>query len=717
MKKTLSFLLALALLALSCAGLAEAHAGTGMPAAGDVVQGFEVLEIRDYSLMDATIVRFRHQKTGGELFYIANDDTNRAFQLSFRTEAIDNTGLPHVFEHATIQGSKNFPGEQMFFNALYRTYNTFMNASTSQWFTCYPLASLSEKQLLKLAEFYTDACFYPAIMENEHIYRTEAWRYRMETPEDPLTLEGTVYSEMLGAMTLKRTAYRNLFRAAYPGSLAGNEPGGLPDDIPNMTWQMLKDYHDTYYHPSNSVAYLYGQFEDYTAFLKLLDSYYSGFERKEFNHDDAGYTPLTESVVQSLPFPVEQSSDTEHASTIFYAFLCPGLKADLEQYNLMNTLTDLLNHSGSDLSQHIQKALPHADFSVFIESTGPDSAIAFALSNADPEDAETLKTIVDEALQDVAENGFPQDLVESAAASLEISVKLTRESSDPVDNICIPMLESYVSTHNPWGLQDYQDSLGKIAAWNQQGRYAESVSRWLLSDPVTVLSTTYPEAGAREKKDAQTAEKLAALKASMSDEEIAAIVEATNAEPAEDPSDESVARLKAVTVASLPEELPHYDVSDETDADGIRHIDAIAQVDGISMTSLMLDAAGLPQEDIHWFQLYTSIVGKLDTTAHTKAELATLFGRYLYNGSIHLSLPKDGQGGYHPYLRMNWIALDDDLAPGYDLMRELVFDTKVDDVEKLMEQVSALRSSFKSELIASPTSPLVLRGLARFMPM
>ena len=190
----------------------------------------------------------------------------------------------------------------MFFNLSYQTYNTFLNAMTGQWYTTFPIASLSEAQLLKLAEFYTDACFYPIIMENERIFRTEAWRYRLESADAPLTIEGTVYSEMLGATTLQQQASTNLMRAAFPGSMAGNESGGDPEAIPDMTWQALKDYHDRYYHPSNSAAYLYGQFEDYTAFLRLLDGYYSRYEKREFSfREDAGYTPITAPVVESCP--------------------------------------------------------------------------------------------------------------------------------------------------------------------------------------------------------------------------------------------------------------------------------------------------------------------------------------------------------------------------------------------------------------------------------
>ena len=308
-KSLLTMLIALTLLAgcIPTAGAesASSAAPAARPQTGDVVEGFEVIEERDYPLMDAVIYRFEHQKTGAELYYIANDDTNRAFDLNFLTAPIDNTGLPHVFEHATIQGSRKYPGEQMYFNLNYQTYNTFLNAMTGQYLTSYPIASLSEEQLLKLAEFYTDACFYPIIMENENIFRTEAWRYRLENEEAPLTIEGTVYSEMLGSMTLQRQAIMNLMRAAFPGSIAGNDSGGDPDCIPDMTWQALKDYHDRYYHPSNCVGYLYGQFADYTAFLQLLDGYFSAYEKQEINHDDTGYTPITEPVVLSCPFPVE----------------------------------------------------------------------------------------------------------------------------------------------------------------------------------------------------------------------------------------------------------------------------------------------------------------------------------------------------------------------------------------------------------------------------
>ena len=135
-----------------------------------------------------------------------------------------------------------------------------MNAMTAPLYTTYPVASLSEEQLLKYADFYTDSCLHPLILEDESIFREEAWRYRLADKESDLTIEGTVYSEMLGAVDINSEAYRNFLKTAFPGSTIGNVSGGDPAYIPDMTWESLRSYHDLYYHPSNCCAFLPASF-------------------------------------------------------------------------------------------------------------------------------------------------------------------------------------------------------------------------------------------------------------------------------------------------------------------------------------------------------------------------------------------------------------------------------------------------------------------------
>ena len=724
MKNLFVILLSLALLlaalpaALAEPAIAEpapeigAEAAAALPEAGDVVNGFEVVELREYPLMDAVIARFEHQKTGAQLFYIANDDTNRAFDMTFFTDAVDNTGLPHVFEHATTAGSRKYPSPAAWFNIEYQTYNTYWNAHTYKTMTSYPCASLSEAQLLKYADYFVDSCFNPTLMDSDDVLRTEGWRYRLDDAQGELTCEGTVYSEMLGAWTLQRVADLNALRAMFPGSIVGNDSGGDPDCIPDLTWEMLKEYHEKYYHPSNCAAYLYGQFEDYAAFLELLDGYFSVYEKAEIVHEDSGYAPIAEPVVQTLSFPVEQGSNTEHASTVYYGFVCPGLNRDADQERVVATLATLLRISSSDLQQSLQEVLPYGSFSVSIEQEGPEDAVIFVAQNVDPGDAEVFQKTVDDALREVAANGLPQDQVDGAMASLSTSALLIREDSDPVGSLILNMAYHYAVTGDPWGYQEYQDSLFALDDWNGQGLYARAVSDWLLGSRTTALVTTYPEPGGKEAKDAALREKLAGLKAAMSEEEIVGIVAASNAPVEQDDASDIVAQLQAVTVEELPEELKQYDVIDETDEDGVRHIDAVAGVDGIGEAIVMLDAAGLAQEDIHWFNLYTDLVFELDTTAHSRAELIKLASRYLYGGGIYLSIVRGEGDDWRPCLQLSWIAQDGDLEKGYDLMREILFDTKVDDPVKLLEQVQALKADMKSGITANPKSTMMRRALA-----
>jgi len=683
-----------------------------LPRVGDEVEGFVVRESRDFPLVGATLFLLEHEKTGAELVYIANSDTNRVFDLSFFTRAVDNTGLPHVFEHSTLDGSEKYPSRALFFNLSYQTYNTYMNAMTSSLYTTYPVASLSEAQLLKYADYYTDSCLHPVILEDESIFREEAWRYRLGSPEDELTIEGTVYSEMKGATDLSSAAYTNLLRAAFPGSTIGNVSGGDPDFIPDMTWESLRAYHEQFYHPSNCCAFLYGDFDDYTAFLKLLDEAFAPYEKRAFAFADDGYEALTESVAASDAFPVESGSSTDHAAALFYAFVCPGLKDEPEEELVLNTLTDLLSADGSPLQQNLKRALPSGRFAAYIELDGPEDMICFYAQNVDERDARLFRDTVDTSLVQIAvDGGFSPELVDAVSSSVALDVKLTGESSDIGVDLISSFIGYYAARGRVFGYADYVDAMERFAEWNDAGRYGDAVAIWLLGADVTVLSATYPEAGAREALDALEAERLAAVKAAMSEDELRAIVDAANAPAEEDDASAYVKQLQAVTVASLPEEMREYDVTERSE-DGVRYLEVEAEVDGVGMPVLLLDASGLPQEYVHWFALYTALLGELDTAAHDRDELALLTGRYLYNGEVRMSVAQDAEtGAVTPRLRAGWTAADEDLQAGYDLIYELLYETDFSDSDAILGLITKTKAALRSSISAAPYSAMLYRAL------
>ena len=455
---------------------------------GDTANGFVVTDVRPFALLNADLVLFEHEKTGALVMLLANEDTNRVFEITFRTPAETNMGVSHVFEHSTLSGSEKYPSRDLFFNLSYQTYNTYMNASTYNMMTTYPVASLSEAQLLKYADFYTDSCFHPVLLHDESIFREEAWRYVMETAEDDLTLAGTVYSEMQGSYTLQSAAGFNFDGTLFPGSTIGNSHGGLPTEIPNMTHADVTEYHAKYYHPSNSLTCLYGKFADAEAFLKLLDGYFSEYEKKEFVIADSNYKPINEAVTASFEYGVEAGSDTANGSMIYYGFVC-GEK-DEETMNRLDLLTTLLGSDGSVLMQNLKTALPAATCGCYVEITAPELAVVFYANGVNAEDAELFRKTVDDSLAQIAEEGFDRNEVDAIVAATKLDILLIGESSTIGTSIIPNIVYYWASTGNVYGYMDFIDVLDQFEENAANGVYEETLRSCLIGNTRSALTVT-----------------------------------------------------------------------------------------------------------------------------------------------------------------------------------------------------------------------------------
>ena len=106
----------------------------------------------------------------------------------------------------------------------------------------------------------------------------------------------------------------------------------------------------------------------------------------------------------------------------------------------------------------------------------------------------------------------------------------------------------------------------------------------------------------------------------------------------------------------------------------------------------------------------------MDTDAHTKEELNVLCARYLYDKTIGVDVSGNKEG-YHPYLFLGWIAMDDDLEAGYSLMNELVFHTQFTDTQWLLERVQAQKASVRASINGSPYNVSLYRAMAIDSPL
>jgi Zn-dependent M16 (insulinase) family peptidase len=135
-----------------------------------------------------------------------------------------------------------------------------MNAWTANDYTLYPFSTQNLKDYKNLMQVYLDAVFFPKLHQTD--FEQEGWRLehaQTGNASSPIVFKGVVYNEMKGAMSDVQNVFgQELMTALLPHSIYAPNSGGDPKDIPNLTWDQLKQYHRRYYHPSNTRFFSYG---------------------------------------------------------------------------------------------------------------------------------------------------------------------------------------------------------------------------------------------------------------------------------------------------------------------------------------------------------------------------------------------------------------------------------------------------------------------------
>ena len=162
---------------------------------GTSAHGFDVLESIALDELSGTAYVMRHKQSGARALWLACDDENKSFAISFKTPPANDKGVFHILEHSVLCGSERFPVKEPFVNLLKTSMQTFLNAMTFADKTMYPVASTNTTDLENLMDVYQDAVLHPAIYSRPRIFEQEGWHY--ETTEDNgLAYNGVVFNEI-----------------------------------------------------------------------------------------------------------------------------------------------------------------------------------------------------------------------------------------------------------------------------------------------------------------------------------------------------------------------------------------------------------------------------------------------------------------------------------------------------------------------------------------
>ncbi|XP_041374420.1 presequence protease, mitochondrial-like isoform X2 [Gigantopelta aegis] len=211
-----------------------------------------------------------------------------------------------------------------------------------------------------------------------------------------------------------------------PSHTYGVVSGGDPAHIPNLTWEQLKDFHQTHYHPSNSRFFTYGSFplDEHLKFIN--EKYLQHFKQISVNTAvplEPRWPKPKLSEVTCPPDPM--APDPQKQTTVAVSFLLQNITDTFEAFT-MSIIGDLLvNGETAPFYRSLLEANIGSGYSPVLGYDGHTKEATFSvgLQGIKEEDVDKVRQIINETFNTVIQEGFEQKRIDAVLHKIELSLK------------------------------------------------------------------------------------------------------------------------------------------------------------------------------------------------------------------------------------------------------------------------------------------------------
>lgn len=685
--------------------------------------GFTLLEQQSVSELKSTAYIFEHDKSGAKLLFLENEDDNRVFAITFRTPPQDSTGLPHILEHSVLCGSRKYPLKEPFVELAKGSLNTFLNAFTFSDKTMYPVASRNEQDFHNLMDVYLDAVFYPNIEKYPEILQQEGWHYHLEDPSEEITYKGVVYNEMKGAFSSPESIlFRKIQESLFPDTPYAKESGGDPEFIPDLTQEQFVAFHKKYYHPSNSYIYLYGKVDIEQQLKFLNEEYLQRFSRIDPDSELPLQRPFDKPKELIIEYPIAQN-EKEEDKTFFSMNFAVGKATNAELVLAFTILEYMLLETPA---APLKRALIEADLGKDVFGSWDHQILQPSLSvvikNSNEDKKEQFEQVLFATLEKLAREGLDKKLIEAAINRVEFQLREGDTRSYPKGLIyAINCMNSWLYDASPILHLQYEPLLAKIKTAMTSTYFERLIREYLLHNNHRTLMILRPKKGLAEAKEKEVAQKLAEYKASLSEAEIASIVEQTKVlqrrqnTPDTDEALQSIPLLELKDIQPQAEKMP----LDKQDIEGITVLHYPIFTNGIAYVNMYFDTSGVAQEDLQYIGLLAGVLGNVSTEQYSYEELSNEIDLYTggFTYSAETFADRHDEQQFLPKLVVKSKALVDKLPKLFELGLEVLKQSRFDDKKRMREILLEMKSRMEMRFFDVGHVVAASRLLSYFSPV
>jgi len=673
-----------------------------------VIHGFEQLQKQVIPELNTTAILYRHVQSGASMLSLENQDENKVFGITFRTPPGDSTGVAHIMEHSVLCGSQKYPLKEPFIELVKGSLKTFVNAFTFPDKTCYPVASQNLQDFYHLIDVYVDAVFHPLIPPET--LQQEGWHLELDELDAPLNYKGVVFNEMKGAYSNPDDVLQDAARMSlFPDTPYGVDSGGDPRHIPELTYDQFKTFHEKFYHPANARIFFYGN-DDPDERLRRMDRYLSGFEKIQVDSAIPLQAGFSEPRRMEIAYDPGEDAD-QMKGMLVMNWLLPEIRdpelllaMDILVHILVGTSASPLRKTlidsgyGEDLAGvGLEADLRQAYFSVGLKGMPADSSGKLI-------SAEQVEALIQNTLQKLASEGIDVDTVAASLNTVEFQLRENNTGSFPQGLLLmLRSLTSWLYDHDPILPLAFESPLAAIKKQVEFGNhfFEGLIERFLLGNQHQTVVILKPEQGLQKLRDDEEKEKLAQIRAGMSQEALVKVIEQTRKlkelQELPDPP-EMLARIPTLKLEDLDRENKRIPLEvAEIAGSQVFYHDLFTN--GILYLDLGFDLHTLPQDLLPFVPLFGRALLEMGTEREDYVRLSQRIGRStggIWPASFTSSIRGTDHGAMRLFLRSKaTVGQAGELAA---ILQDILLSARLDNQERFLQIVLEEKASAEAML-------------------
>jgi Zn-dependent M16 (insulinase) family peptidase len=344
--------------------------------------------------------------------------------------------------------------------------------------------------------------------------------------------------------------------------------------------------------------------------------------------------------------------------------------------------------------------------------------------NANEEQKEEFIQVIEDVLRASVKNGIDTKAIEAGINYYEFRYREADFGNYPKGLMYgLQMMDSWLyDEEKPFIHIEALDTFEFLKKQIGTGYYEELIQKYLLDNTHGAIVIVTPEKGRTARMEAELEEKLQKYKESLTAEEVEAFVQKTQALEAyqsEPESEENLEKIPVLKREDISREIEPI-INEEMTLAGVPVIFHEIETNGIGYVDVLFDMSLVEEQDLPYVGILQSVLGIIDTKRY---DYGTLFNEINVNtGGISTSLELYNdvtnirEKAFKATFEIKGKALYGKLPVAFDMMREILMESKLNDGKRIREILAMLKSRLLMKFQSSGHVTAVLRAQSYASP-